>query len=528
MNHFKVLDVTLRDGGCVNNFNFGQLYMDKILSALEQSGVDIIEVGYLDQNKGSVSERTQYINESAIINSILKSKKKNKMYVAMIDYGKYDIDKLQPATADNIDAIRLAFHKENKKDMIALGRKIIDKGYRLFIQPMVTLRYSDSELLELINLVNDNLQDADCFYIVDSFGEMRPDDMSRLLYLVDHNLLPTMPLGFHSHNNLQLSYSNAMAMLQFPINRDAIIDSSVMGMGKGAGNLNTELLLEHLNLFYGKQYCIEPLLEVMDKVVNQLYNEYRWGYSPEYYLSSTKHCTPSYASYYYNKHMLPIDQVAELLGMIKEEKRISFDVNYAEDLYRKYNERKEIDDSSVLAELKSELKGKKVLLIAPGKSIGIYNETISEIIENEDVFSIGLNITADFKIDYLLATRQDVYEIGVNKGISVIAPSNVSKGGRGNVKILNYENWIDYDDATYDSSADIALNLLDFCEVKEIMFAGFDGFSVDINQNYADPYLRRPIDTLQAERRNDHNKKIICEKRKRGIRISFITPTKYQ
>ncbi|MCR4933660.1 MAG: hypothetical protein K6A29_05630 [Lachnospiraceae bacterium] len=58
----RVLDVTLRDGGCVNNFNFGTEYMQDILSAQEQSGVDFIEVGYLDSKNGSESGRTQYVN----------------------------------------------------------------------------------------------------------------------------------------------------------------------------------------------------------------------------------------------------------------------------------------------------------------------------------------------------------------------------------------------------------------------------------------------------------------------------------
>ena len=166
-----------------------------------------------------------------------------------------------------------------------------------------------------------------------------------MLNLVDHNLIPSMPLGFHSHNNLQMSYSNAVEMLQFPTNRDLMLDCSIMGMGKGAGNLNTELLLEHLNLFYGKQYNTAPLLEVIDKVINQLHSENYWGYAVEYYLSSINGCTPSYAGHFYNKHMLPVDQVAELLGMIDENKKISFDKEYAEELYRQYNERKSIDDA---------------------------------------------------------------------------------------------------------------------------------------------------------------------------------------
>lgn len=94
MNSLKVLDVTLRDGGCVNNFDFGQDYMEKILCALEHSGVEHIELGYLDQKKGSVQGRTQYCNEKVIPQHFLKKKKAGVTYVAMMDYGKFDVDAL--------------------------------------------------------------------------------------------------------------------------------------------------------------------------------------------------------------------------------------------------------------------------------------------------------------------------------------------------------------------------------------------------------------------------------------------------
>lgn len=528
MNSLKVLDVTLRDGGCVNDFNFGQPYMEKILAAQEAAGVDVIEMGYIDENKGSPCGRTQYINEMVIPQCILKHKKPGVTYVAMMDYGKFNVDNFGTRTEDGIDGIRCAFHKKNAKDIIPLGRKLIEKGYKFYIQPMITLRYSDVELLELIDLVNRELPDASGFYIVDSFGEMRPNDMSRMLNLVDHNLIPSMTLGFHSHNNLQLSYSNAMAMLQFPTTRDLMLDCSIMGMGKGAGNLNTELLLEHLNLFYGKNYKIAPLLEVIDKVINQLHNEFYWGYAPEYYLSSASHCTPSYASHFYNKHMLPIDQVGELLGMIAEEKKISFDKNYAEELYRQYNESKAVDDTAVVDELKTEFAGKTILLVAPGKSVGEAIDKIKELTVKSDVVTIGLNSTLDIDFNYLLTTRSDIYDQAVVEGKRIIVPSSVSKGGRGSVKILNYANWIEVDDRTHDSSSVIALKLLQACGVKKIMLAGFDGFSVNINDNYYDPNMRHPVNAEQAERRNAYYKDLIKRVSDAGVDITFVTPSLYQ
>jgi len=528
MNSLKVLDVTLRDGGCVNDFNFGKTYMEKILAAQEASGVDVIEMGYIDENKGSVSGRTQYINEQVIPECILRNKRLGVTYVAMMDYGKFTVDNLKPRIDEGIDGIRMVFHKKNMHDIIALGRKIIDKGYLFFIQPMLTLRYSDAELLELINLVNRELPDASGFYIVDSFGEMRPNDMNRILNLVDHNLIPSMTLGFHSHNNLQMSYSNAVALLQFPTNRNLMLDSSIMGMGKGAGNLNTELLLEHLNLFYGKDYHISPLLEVIDKVINQLHSEFYWGYAPEYYLSAANQCTPSYASYFYNKHMLPIDQVGELLSMIEEQKKISFDKAYAEELYRSYNESKAVDDSAVVAELAVELAGNKVFLVAPGKSVGQAVDKITSYATQDDVVAIGLNSTLDMHFDYVLTTRTDIYNRALAEGKNIIVPSNVSKGGRGNVKVLNYSSWIDVDERTHDSASVIAMNLMKTCGVKEIMLAGFDGFSVNINENYYDPNMRHPVNLEQAQRRNMYYKGFIEKIKKSGIQVMFVTPSLYE
>lgn len=528
MKGLKVLDVTLRDGGCVNDFNFGNVYIEKILAAQEAAGIDIIELGYIDEKNGSENGRTQYIDEIAISRSILHEKKPGTTYVAMIDYGKFNIDKLNSKSDNGIDGIRMAFHKKNCKDVIPLGRKIIKKGYQLYIQPMLTFRYSDSELLELIDTVNRELPDASAFYIVDSFGEMRPNDLKRMLCLVDHNLAESISVGLHSHNNLQLSYSNACTMLRFTTDRCLILDSSIMGMGKGAGNLNTELLVEYLNSFYNKNYVIEPLLTVIDDVINQIHNEFYWGYAIEFYLSSINHCTPSYASYFYNKHMLPIDHVNELLSRISEDKKISFDKNYAEELYRQYNANKAVDDTEVVERFKTEFKNKRILLVAPGKSVLKAKDMICELSGREDYISIGLNSTLDIDFDYIFTTRKDIYTKLVNKGKSVIAPSSVSQESTDNVLLLNYSNWIEVDERTHDSSSVMALKLLKNCDVKEVLLAGFDGFSVNINENYYDPNLRHPVSVEQQKRRNLYYKGLISRMRECGMNIRFITPSKYE
>ena len=110
MGRIKVLDVTLRDGGCVNDFYFGKEYMANILESLEQSGVDFIELGYIDEAAPDVEGRTKYCNERAIPKYLLHQKAEGIKYVAMIDFGKFDMGRLEYRKSDGIDGIRLAFH----------------------------------------------------------------------------------------------------------------------------------------------------------------------------------------------------------------------------------------------------------------------------------------------------------------------------------------------------------------------------------------------------------------------------------
>lgn len=526
MRTVNVLDVTLRDGGCVNDFNFGQAYMDKILSALEASGVECIELGYIDSRKGTEQGRTQYCSERVIPQYFLKSKKPGVTYLVMMDYGKFDIDLLRPREETGIDGIRLAFHKKNRFDMPAIGRRIMENGYKFFVQPMITLRYSDAELLELIDMVNRELPDASGFYIVDSFGEMRPNDMNRIMNLVDHNLLPSMPLGFHSHNNLQMSYSNAVSLLQFPTNRDIMLDCSIMGMGKGAGNLSTELLIEHMNLFYGKKYRTEPLLSVIDTVINQIRTEYNWGYAVEYYLSSINHCTPSYAGHFYNKHMLPIDQVAELLSLIREDKKISFDKDYAEQLYLEYNARRVIDDTAAVDELKERFNGKRVLLIAPGRSITEAQEDIRKVI-GEGIVSISLNHWELFDTDYVFVTRHEALQPALNAGKKVITATSVTNTADKRVHVIDYQKWITVDGEVQDSSGIMVLNLLKACGVSEILLAGFDGFHVNVGKNYYDKGMSHSVTAEQAKMRNEYFAGYIAELRK-TVPVRFLTESLYE
>ena len=106
---------------------------------------------------------------------------------------------------------------------------------------------------------------------------LKRTDVIRLCYIINHNLHPQILLAFPSHNNLQLSFSNAQAILEERLKRDIIIDVSVMGMGRGAGNLNTELMISYLNENYDAGYDLLPILKIIDENISKIFSKTPWG-----------------------------------------------------------------------------------------------------------------------------------------------------------------------------------------------------------------------------------------------------------
>lgn len=332
----KVLDCTLRDGGIVINFDFGLENMIRIKRSLESSGVEYIECGYINEKKGSVNGRTCFSNERCIKENLLVNQKKEGVsYLAMIDYGTYDLQSLSMASPDGLDGIRFAFHKEDMRNALKDASIILKKGYKLFIQPMVTTRYSDDEFRDMIFYCNDHLEGASAFYIVDSFGQMDNLMLMKKMEIADLYVSNNMCLGFHAHNNRQMAFSNAKAFLQYPSQHSVIIDSSIMGMGKGAGNLCTELIMPEL-VSYGNNYNTLSIYKEIANYFSSLHKSNPWGYNLDYYLSSLYGCTPSYVNIFKHEPRVTTDILIELLRTIPDNKKAACDRQFAQSHLQSY------------------------------------------------------------------------------------------------------------------------------------------------------------------------------------------------
>lgn len=365
MNKINVLDCTLRDGGYINQWQFGRSNIKTIISKLIESNVDIIECGFLTEKKER-NDDSSLFDTVEKIKEYLDDDKRDNLVVCMINFGEYDIHHLPENDATSVDGIRVAFHKKDIVDALKFCEGVVQKGYKLFMQPMVSVSYTDEEFIQLINASNKITPYA--FYIVDSFGVMKRKDIMRLYYLVDHNLDKNIYVGYHSHNNIQMAYSNAQALVELKTERKLIIDSSVFGMGRGAGNLNTELFIEYLNESNGENYKTKPLLQIIDKILWPVYLNKYWGYSLPHYISAIHNCHPNYATHLDEKNTLTIENINEILSNLESTKKNSFDKVYIENLYNQYQARV-IADEKTRKELKEVFKGKIAMLIAPGRSI---------------------------------------------------------------------------------------------------------------------------------------------------------------
>lgn len=312
----KLLDCTLRDGGYVIDWNFGEKNIQSVLANLKDANIDYIECGFLEnceQDKNKTFFKSPEELEKIIDNNFI--------YFLMINFGRYSIEYLPECKNKNIK-LRVAFKKPQQKDVLPYIQQLVSLGWDVFVNPMSTNAYSETELATLIDEIN-KIQPYG-LTIVDTLGNMHQSDVQEIFEFIDNRLSKNIALGFHSHNSLQLSFSNAKTLLKMEINREIVIDSCIYGMGRGAGNLCTELITAYLNNNYGANYELSPIIKALEENINPIYIQKPWGYSTPYYIAAIRGCHPNYASYLVTKGCSDVE-IDEILSKISDDKKIVFD-----------------------------------------------------------------------------------------------------------------------------------------------------------------------------------------------------------
>lgn len=524
----QILDCTLRDGGYINDWRFGKKTIVSILEKLEKANIDIIECGFL--TRMVKDEACSLFNDIAQIEKVLPRQERTAMYVAMIAIGEKELhpSELAPFDGKSLEGIRLTFHKEEIDQAMEWARIIQEKGYKVFMQPVGTGFYTDMELLQLVEKMN-QLQPY-AFYIVDTLGSMYRNEVSHRFYLIDENMRPEIHLGFHGHNNLQLAFSNAQVLGKIQTKRTLILDSSVNGMGRGAGNLPTELITQYINKNIASRYDVTMVMDIYDEYISAIRKKFEWGYSVPYHIAASNVCHPNYASYLINKQTLTMKDIEKIIQSIPEEYKILYDQSLIEELYVRYQSRN-IDDSAAVQEISGWLSGRKILLLAPGKSLVSHYDSILRFVEEEHPFVISVNFAdTRYPIDACFVSnhkRMDTIgrEIRRMGGLRTILTSNIAGGG-GRVYV-NYACYTNGDDMVSDNAGLMLLSLLKRCGAHTVYLAGFDGFHHRHGGNYYSEELNSQEDEGQVREKRKRIRKQLQEL-SAEMEITFITPSVYK
>ncbi len=288
-NTVHVLDCTLRDGGYVNNWQFGDEPARQIVELNAASGVDYVELAFI---RSGIYEpgRLEYSTMDQIARIFRPSRHK---LAAMVEIGYgYPVDAFPERSEQTVDLVRLVVWKRMIPESVAYAKALLAKGYEVSIQATRIEQYSLEEFADFVARFSQLSPRS--IYIVDTFGLLTKQRLLAYAEVADAHLGPGIYLGYHAHNNMQQAVSNMVAICEHPWRHELMLDASVMGIGRGAGNLCLELLETYLNENFGGAYRVDNIFACAEKYIQPIFQTSPWGYSIPYLLSALNGRNPTY------------------------------------------------------------------------------------------------------------------------------------------------------------------------------------------------------------------------------------------
>lgn len=489
----KILDCTLRDGAYIVEGKFGDNNISGIIKKLEDARIDVIECGWLKDSE--YKDDYTYFHMPSDIEKHLSHKKDNVKYSVMIDYNRYDLSKLPIYDGKSIDIIRVVFPHGKVKEGVDVAKEVAKKGYKVYIQAANTLSYDENDIKELCDAVNSS--PCECLNMVDTFGAMYDKDVIRIATTIDRYLDKNISLGIHTHNNQQLAFANAITFINTlkDSKRDLSVDASLCGMGRGAGNVTTELLTNYLNKNYDTHYDLDSILDAIDTYMTYFEENFKWGYSTEYSVAGM-YCTHvNNIAYLLKNHRASARDIRDVLDSMDSKDRVAYDYDLLEKKYVQ-NQSRKIDDKKDVDIIYSDIKDREIVLIAPGKTSIDDEDNIKKYIKDKNAISIAVNVILPiYDYDYLYFANNNRYEYAKTSYKDIfdakkkIILSNINATGDDNEYIINYDRAMKIGYPHFDNAVISILRLLDDIGIKKVSISGFDGFKHRYNESYGDAFL---------------------------------------
>lgn len=533
-NKIQLLDCTLRDGAYITQSNFGTPAIKGIIKRMQDANIDIIECGWLKNTPHK--EGSSFFHAPSDVVPYLLDKRSDTLYAVMIDWDRYDLNNLPAYDGKSIDAIRIVFPHGKHNEAIEIGKQIRDKGYQILFQAANTLAYTEDELKILAQAMN--AIEPISLSIVDTFGAMYEQDLKNIVSILNTELKQEIKLGFHSHNNQQLSFALSISFIELFMkeNRGIIVDASLCGMGRGAGNTTTELLASYLDKKHQGNYDMNIILDAIDMYMGNFKEHYTWGYSTPYFIAGL-YCTHvNNIAYLLDNHRTNAKDMYNIINSMTASERIRYDYDLLEKKYLDY-QNKIVNDEKALKELKEIIGKRIVLLIASGKSIVREQDKINTYINKTEPIVIGINsVFPYYNYDYLFFCNKVRYTYAKEVYSNIFTPvkkiitSNIKTTQTDNEIIINFNTLIKRGWQHFDNSVITCLRLLNKLHIEQVVLAGFDGFKNEYAESYADPTLPTLNPDNKWDELNSEIKEMFCDFKKttkESMDIKFITDSMY-
>ena len=405
--NFQILDCTVRDGGYLNNWHFDKKMVKELYRSLSKTGVDIIELGFRNTVENSEAGPWHCVSEEML--EELVSGISGAAVGLMLDFDKADTKGIRRFDKSPVKIYRVACHKNKAVEAIRMCEDIKGKGYVTSIQLMGIVTYSQEDFDRVMKPLKES--SLDYVYFADSYGSLLPQDISRYIKIFKQT---GKKVGFHAHNGLQLAFANTLEAINNGID---IVDGTVYGMGRGAGNLPIEALITYLEKTLShKKYNSMPVLDLIDRYFVALKHQLTWGYSLPYMLSGIFEVHPDYAKKIIDYHEYNMDDMVKVLEVVKGMAPVGFKTEIMERVINSgfVSSLGELEDSGHHNEqqlrrlinkyplkYKDRHKDRDFLILANGPTLKEHKQDIDRFVKSYNPVVMGANYLGGlFKPDY--------------------------------------------------------------------------------------------------------------------------------
>ncbi len=354
MDNVKILDCTLRDGGYYNNWDFSTNLSKNYLNVLANSSVDIIEIGFRKpiDDIGPGSSGLKKIGKFLVSeDSYLKKIKtpKNKKISVMIDLTDYigseGFQKLKKNFGESkdsvVDIVRVACNFNDKNKVIKIIKYLKSKKYIICVNLMKFTVLNNYQIQSFLKIALNS--GASYFYLADSFGNCLPKQIKNISRSLKRNKVDISCLGFHSHDNTGNALNNTIAAIKEGF---GIIDTSIMGMGRGAGNLKLEDFLKYRNNVTEKR----KIDKFSKTFMYPLYSKYKWGKNKYYKYSAKHNIHPTFVQRFLEEEKFEKNHIVKVLEFLKKNNATQYDMNIFDKLFldtQRIDKKKDINNNKM-------------------------------------------------------------------------------------------------------------------------------------------------------------------------------------